>query len=709
MKKKLLLSIFIIVTLFTSYNKSFAICYPYSGSWGAIDGNIRYGIDRFYVPGFAGSILNDSGIVGITELISWDSGYLNRTATIPTLYLQQGGVYAASATWFLPLYTNDIQVWVDFNDDELFETTEEVTPVSGWNATSTPNPTYFNISIPIDANLGRHLMRIRSVLENYPIGHAPAHLDPCLYRYLSTSPTYYAGDVVDYYVTILTNDTCTGTPRIDSTKAPDHVCTNSGFYLWLTGSSFFNGMTFQWQSSPDSTTWGNISGATAISFSYSQTATSFYRCLIKCTASGDSSFSIPKKVIYDSLLSAGTITGTSLFCAGVTDTFTVSGASAAGTWSISSSSVATLSPISATLASATGVSTGTAIIRYQLSNVCGLFTTADTINVMQLPVVGGIFAGSSTLCIGSTTTFRDTSNLGRWLVSNTFASIDSTGLVTGLAEGVDTITYTETNFCGTTNATTTIAIYPAPDAGYIYGPDTVCTFSTITIFESVPGGIWNPHNGDISITTSGVVMGLYYGYDTIDYGVRNACGLAISAPFPIFICNPLDPATISGLDSVCIGDSINLTSSYSDGVWSASNAHVSINASTGILTGVSAGITTINYTRRNVCGPVNASFLVYTKHCINGIPETNPNTPHLKIYPNPANDVVSIEWENLYSENTTIEISDFTGRIVYSNTFKPMNANGVKTIQPTLAQGVYIVSVESGTVQFKEKLVITDK
>ena len=58
----------------------------------------------------------------------------------------------------------------------------------------------------------------------------------------------------------------------------------------------------------------------------------------------------------------------------------------------------------------------------------------------------------------------------------------------------------------------------------------------------------------------------------------------------------LVPATISGTDTLCEGNSITLTASIAGGVWSSSSTTVAtINASTGILTGVSGGTVVITY------------------------------------------------------------------------------------------------------------------
>ena len=72
-----------------------------------------------------------------------------------------------------------------------------------------------------------------------------------------------------------------------STKAI--TCSGESFQLGLSGSSGGTGQTYQWQSSPDSLIWTNITGATVPQYQTSQTTTNYYRCIVSCTASDTSS------------------------------------------------------------------------------------------------------------------------------------------------------------------------------------------------------------------------------------------------------------------------------------------------------------------------------------------------------------------------------------------------------------------------------------
>lgn len=61
-------------------------------------------------------------------------------------------------------------------------------------------------------------------------------------------------------------------------------------------------------------------------------------------------------------------------------------------------------------------------------------------------------------------------------------------------------------------------------AGIITGPDTVCPGATITLSNTVAGGVWSAANAHATVSLTGVVAGVSPGLDTIRYVVVSACG-----------------------------------------------------------------------------------------------------------------------------------------------------------------------------------------
>lgn len=89
-----------------------------------------------------------------------------------------------------------------------------------------------------------------------------------------------------------TGDDCTGTPDAGSaTASAESVCTIDELTVSVTAVLGF-GITYQWESSTDGGgSWDPIVGATSESYSTFQEVATSYRCVVTCTASGESSTS----------------------------------------------------------------------------------------------------------------------------------------------------------------------------------------------------------------------------------------------------------------------------------------------------------------------------------------------------------------------------------------------------------------------------------
>jgi len=86
---------------------------------------------------------------------------------------------------------------------------------------------------------------------------------------------------------------CSGTPSAGITNGPATICSGVNFTLGLTGATTgATGITYQWQSSPDGTSYSNVAGTSA-TFTTSQTASTYYQCIVTCTGSASSATSTP--------------------------------------------------------------------------------------------------------------------------------------------------------------------------------------------------------------------------------------------------------------------------------------------------------------------------------------------------------------------------------------------------------------------------------
>jgi len=85
---------------------------------------------------------------------------------------------------------------------------------------------------------------------------------------------------------------CSGTPAPGNTlSSVTSVCPGVNFNLSLQNAPALTGISYQWQSSSNGTTWTNVSGATNATLTTSQTAATYYRCQVTC--SGNTGTSTP--------------------------------------------------------------------------------------------------------------------------------------------------------------------------------------------------------------------------------------------------------------------------------------------------------------------------------------------------------------------------------------------------------------------------------
>jgi len=286
------------------------------------------------------------------------------------------------------------------------------------------------------------------------------------------------------------------------------------------------------------------------------------------------------------------ITGPGFVCSG--STITLNDITPNGTWSSSNILQAT---VVSTTGVVTGVSTGTPFITYTLTATGCVANKTISVNAN-----GGTITGSPSVCAGTTTQLTDSIPGGTWSASNNKATVIN-GLVTGITTGIDTITYSVTNTCGTAATTKIITINTVPTAGTIIGPNSVCIGSTITLTDAITGGIWSASNTNATVV-NGFVTGIAAGTDNIMYSVTNVCGTAIATHAMTINLLP-NAGSISGPSSVCVGSSITLTDATTGGIWSASNTNATV--LNGVVSGVIAGTDNIIYSVTNVCGTATAT------------------------------------------------------------------------------------------------------
>lgn len=272
------------------------------------------------------------------------------------------------------------------------------------------------------------------------------------------------------------------------------------------------------------------------------------------------------------------ITGPSSVCDG--STITLSDATPGGAWSGGTGTGPGLAIVGSANGAVTGLSQGIVTITYTVG--AAFATTTVTINPMPGPITG-----PSQICISSTATLGNSVPGGTWYSTNPgVAAIAPTGMIVPIAMGVTTISYS----LGTCRVTKTLTVSPNPSP--IIGSSSVCTGSSITLSNTTTGGTW--HSGNTSIATigssTGILTGVALGSVLITYTSTIGCEMVKS------INTVTALPTISGLNNVCTGRTIQLANTVAGGIWSSSNPSIaSVIPSNGRVTGVSSGGVTITY------------------------------------------------------------------------------------------------------------------
>ena len=287
---------------------------------------------------------------------------------------------------------------------------------------------------------------------------------------------------------------------------------------------------------------GNAAGITTISYTEISTG---------CSATAP--FTV------NALPAIAPIGGTTNECVGLTATLTET--TGGGVWSSASTSIATIDVTGLVTGNTVGITT----MSYTVTDGFGCVnsvTTPDTVNAF--PVVD-VITGPSSVCVNSSITLADDSLTGVWASSDiTIATIVSgTGVMTGVAAGNVTITYTVTNIYGcATPVTVAETVNPLPNVAAITGPSVnPCAGTTLQLSDATAAGTWSSSNtGVATISATGLVTNVAFGTDNISYTVSSALGCLNSAVYAISVGNPMPASAVVPYDTsvtLCHGLPIN--------------------------------------------------------------------------------------------------------------------------------------------------------
>lgn len=368
------------------------------------------------------------------------------------------------------------------------------------------------------------------------------------------------------------------------------------------------------------------------------------------------------------------VNGPSSICLG--GVATLSGSAAGGTWSCSTPSIASVSSSGLV----TGVGVGTASVTYTQGG-CSAFHTVAVITALA-PI-----AGANATCVGTSVTVSSATSGGTWNSNNpSVATVDPvTGVLTGIALGSAIISYSIDGACPPATTTVNVINTLPPITGL---PTFLCVGDTVTLSNSVRGGFWNATLlYTVFNPTTGMVTGMAPGYATIEYYLSSTCSRVTNLP----IVAPPAAGSISGISSVCTGDTVQLTASAPGGAWSLVNSNASVSA-TGQLIGLIPGVDTACYVVSNSCGSDTAFFpftVCDTALLINGL---NFQT-EINISPNPGTGIFMLNVNGVPQTSVAyICLRSITGLAIFNNRIQAGTpASFDLTAYPT---GIYLLTVD---------------
>ncbi|MBI5373721.1 MAG: hypothetical protein HZA79_16975 [Sphingobacteriales bacterium] len=322
-------------------------------------------------------------------------------------------------------------------------------------------------------------------------------------------------------------------PQLTCSISPASQSVSNGSVATALTSSVGGGTgsyTYQWQVSPNNSTWSNI--ATTANYSPGTvTATNYYRLIV--TSNGASVTSGPAIVIASFAPSASlAITTTTASGNGSINTLSCTAGGGTGSytyaWYYSTNGGASFQPIAGATGSSytTGVVTATSI--YYVVVTSGGYSSNSNSVVVNMPDPPVISTSSTILCGGSSATLTATGGSGSYRWYNAANTQVGTG-TTYITNTAGTYYAVSVNSFGVSAASNSIGIAASgtPYAAPITGATTCALGSSIQLSSATPGGTWSSSNTLVArVGSTGVVTGDSAATATITYTITSGCGTA---------------------------------------------------------------------------------------------------------------------------------------------------------------------------------------
>lgn len=339
-----------------------------------------------------------------------------------------------------------------------------------------------------------------------------------------------------------------------------------------------------------------------------------------------------------------------------------------------------------------------------------------TLTVNPNPVVNAVSLGQTTICQNSTTTATNTTPNGVWSSDDiTVATVNQSGLVSGIKQGFAQISYTVTdnNNC-VTSKSDFVTVNPTPIISSY--PDAVCSgiqYAKIPSGLNTSGATFNwgmpttnaPNVGDLTGMAAGtsqsnvnaLLVNNTISVITASYSITATKGACTSAPFTLTLSVTPKPYILNRVDPACSGASFNIVPTNGGGnivpvgiTYSWATPTLSTGLTGGAASGASSPTSIFGQLTNSTNGTLTATYVVstYNSGCAGSTFTETVNV-------NPTPNVVSAQYATICS-NSTFSIALTNGaNLVPAGTTYSWLAPGVPGING-LQAGVN-ASVISGT------------
>ena len=362
-------------------------------------------------------------------------------------------------------------------------------------------------------------------------------------------------------------------------------------------------------------------------------------------------------------------TGIMTLCMGTVTT--LSNSASGGVWS-SSNTNATVS--------ATGIVTaytaGTDNIIYAVTNVCGTVFNSAVITINPLPVAGTISALYTSICAGSSVVLSESVSGGVWSSGNTaIATVNNTGIVSGIAAGSAAISYKVTNGFGCVSAATiAITIGPAlPSVTLLPGSSaTLCHGNPVHLHVASSGGAPLTYQWSIGSTPiPGATDSVYVANIAGSYSViinngtcSEALGNSVITVAPNAVISFTPPNVL-------------YTGSFVTYQWFLNGVLIP-GETTSLIHETSGGDYTVVVTDANGCSDTSAVYTLISTGINN-----SATAQDINIYPNPATSILHID----ASVKVNVSILSIDGKLLITQ----KDASNIDVHD--LANGMYMIMI----------------